>query len=312
MDTLRPLGRGVVEVIGPTYEAYGELLRQSKNAAAIHATQCETVTYGSHDRQKLDLYTPSIHAPKPAQHRHILVFAYGGGFISGDKIVAGIPGGVVYANLGYFFAEKCGFETIVMDYRLLGHGAKYPSGGEDIDGVMRWIQSRYGSEERNVFLMGNSAGGVHVATWLYDETFAARRQAWTTGKSLKLGGAVLLGAPFRLDPNGGMKDMLKRYYGDSTQIKGAEPTALMEHSTSKHPEVLVVVSELDPEFIVEASKEFVRLLQSRGKDGNFIELKGHNHISPPLSLGTGIEQEEAWGFEVARWMTESAVSALTF
>lgn len=305
MDTLLPLGQGVVEVIGPTYEAYGSLLREPKNAAAIHATQRETFSYGFHDRQKLDLYTPSIHAPKPTEPRPILVFAYGGGFVSGEKTMEAIPGGVVYTNLGHFFAEKCGFETIVMDYRLIGHGAKYPSGGEDVDVVMKWVEGRYRSEKRKVILLGNSAGGVHVATWLYGEAFAVSRQALTGGQSLELGGAVFLGAPFRLDPNGGMKPMLSAYYGDASQIESAEPTALMEHSSGTQPKILVVVSELDPEFIVEASTEFVGALKSRGRDSTFLELKGHNHISPPLSLGTGIEREEAWGFEVAKWITET-------
>lgn len=323
MDTIRPLGRGIVEVIGPTFEAYGNLLRRPANVAAIRAAKRETFSYGRHDRQKLDLYTPSSHAPQPGggKSRPILVFAYGGGFISGDKVVAAIPGEVVYTNLGYFFAEKLGFETIIMDYRLLSHGAKYPSGGEDVGGVMDWVEAKYGSGatgfngEREVFLLGNSAGGVHVSSWLFGERFSQRRNVFVNGgNGVRFQGLVFLGCPFRSDMNGGMRDMLTTYYGGAEEAKAAEPTALMEKATEgvstlkmrKWPKVLVAVSELDPEaHMVVPGKEFAKLWQERGGRGSFVGLKGHNHLSPPLSLGTGIEKEEAWGHKVAAWMTEA-------
>jgi hypothetical protein len=90
-----------------------------------------------------------------------------------------VPGGVVYKNFGYFFAEKFGFETVVMDCLLLKHGAKLPSGAEDIDGVLEWVHGRFGQNvknEREIFLIGNSAGGVYISTWLFGEWFRQRRE----------------------------------------------------------------------------------------------------------------------------------------
>lgn len=321
MDKIRPFGRGIVEVIEPTFRVYGDLLRQPANAAAIHAAKVQTFAYGAHDRQKLDIYTPSSNAPKPraGKPRPILMFAYGGGFISGDKVMAAIPGEVAYTNLGYFFAEKLGFETIVMDYRLLSHGAKYPSGGDDVGGVMDWVEARYGSDatgyngERELFMMGNSAGAVHVLTWLFAQHFIAGRNILFSGDhGVRLNGVVLLGCPLRWDVNGSMKNMLATYYGGTIEAKAAEPTALMERATGgihaqkirKWPRMLTVASELDPEdHMLIPGKEFARMWRERGGRGKFLELKGHNHLSPPLSLGTGIEREEAWGCEVAAWMT---------
>ena len=323
MDTIAHLGRGIVEVVVPTFQVYGDLLRQPANASAIHATKRETFTYGPHERQKLDLYTPSPCAPKTAisKSRPILVFVYGGGFVSGDRLMALIPGEVVYTNLGYFFSEKLGFETIVMDYRLLNHGAKYPSGGEDVGGVLDWIEGRYGSGtpeyecEREIFLLGNSAGAVHVSTWLFGERFSERRKDLLKGKNgVRLHGVVFLGCPLRWDMDGGMRDMLTSYYGGEKETKNAEPTALMEQATQgasrtemdEWPKVLVAVSELDPEaYMVIPGKEFAKLWHGKGGKGSFIQLKGHNHLSPPLSLGTGLKGEEAWGFEVAQWMTDA-------
>ncbi len=55
-----------------------------------------------------------------------------GPFVMDDRNMGATPGDLAYRNLGCFFAEKLGIEAIIMDYRLLSHGAKYPSGGNDI------------------------------------------------------------------------------------------------------------------------------------------------------------------------------------
>jgi acetyl esterase/lipase len=62
------------------------------------------------------LYIPSPQTPELAKNHPILIFVYGGAFISGDKIVREMLRGIVCSNIGYFFSEKMGFETIVMDY----------------------------------------------------------------------------------------------------------------------------------------------------------------------------------------------------
>lgn len=323
MDIIGPIGRDIMASFGPTFQAYGDMLLQPENVSKIQAAKRETFSYGSPERQKLelDLYTPSDLAPKPASNksRPILIFAYGGAFISGGKILEAVPDDLVYKNLGYFFAEELGFDTVVMDYRLLGHGAKFPSGGEDVDGVMDWVESRFSSglnsvvKPRNVFIMGNSAGAVHVSTWLFCKQFSAKRETFVSGEhGVKLTGVVFLGCPFRLDFNGGMKDMLQVYFGGEKETKDSEPTALMERATQSKsgvgkawPQLLVTVSELDPEDISEAGKEFAKSWHEKGGMGTFMEFMGHNHLSPPLSLGTGVEREEAWGFEVGRWMLEA-------
>lgn len=307
--------------LGPTFQAYGDMLRQPENASRIQAVNRDTFSYGSHERQKLDLYTPSEIAPKPASNkpRPILIFAYGGAFVSGDRILGAIADDLVYKNLGYFFAEKLGFDTIVMDYKLLSHGAKFPSGGEDVGGVMDWVESRFGSDSssvdrpRDVFILGNSAGAVHVSTWLFGKHFSAERENFVSRNyGVKLTGVIFLGCPFLLNFNGGLKDGLNIYYGGEKETKNSEPTVLMERAALRRnrevqswPQLLIAVSELDPEDMIEMGKEFVKSWHDKGGEGAFMELKGHNHLSPPLSLGTAVEREEAWGFEVGTWMLEA-------
>ena len=208
MDTIFPIGRDIISSFGPTFQAYGDLLHRPENASKIQAVKRETFSYGSHERQKLDLYTPSELAPEPTLNKlhPIVVFVYGGAFVSGDRILDTIPDDLAYKNLGYFFAEQLGFDTIVMDYNLLNLGAKFPSGGEDVGVVIDWVESRFGScsnlsdGKRGIFILGNSAGAVHVSTWLFGKQFGARRDAFLCGdKGVKLTGVVMLGCPFHLD-----------------------------------------------------------------------------------------------------------------
>jgi len=68
----------------------------------------------------------------------------------------------------------------------------------------------------------------------------------------------------------------------------------------------VLDSELDPEEILTAGKDFVQELRKvEGVEVEYRSLKGHNHINPPLALGTGIESEEAWGYGVGTWCNAS-------
>jgi hypothetical protein len=181
-----------------------------------------------------------------------------------------------------------------------------------VDGVLTWVEDRYqGNGPRDVYLIGNSAGGVHVATWLFEKKFVAHRAKLIDGVGgVKVSKVVVLGCPLRHEFHGGMKEMLKAYYGGEKETLQAEPTVMMLKATegispekmSDQPSILAAVSELDPEGIIEHGLEFEKLWRKRGGKGNFFMVKGHNHISPPLSLGTGLVQEEDWGYTVGRWL----------
>jgi hypothetical protein len=165
-----------------------------------------------------------------------------------------------------------------MDYLLLKHGAKLPSGAEDIDGVLEWVQGRFGQNvknEREIFLMGNSAGGMHISTWLFGEWFRQRRESLSEGMgSIRLGGIVLLGAPLNWNASTGeLLTVLAGYYGSEKEVKVNEPMELMKRATErdigrdmqKCPRLMALVSELDPEdMMIQSAKEFVEEWKYRG------------------------------------------------
>lgn len=49
---------------------------------------------------------------------------------------------------------------VIVDYRLLEHGARFPSGAEDISLALQWLAAGHvpQADLNNVFLLGESAG----------------------------------------------------------------------------------------------------------------------------------------------------------
>ncbi|EXJ53471.1 uncharacterized protein A1O5_13247 [Cladophialophora psammophila CBS 110553] len=308
MDKLPTLGRIIGQVVGPTYAVYVPLI--AKNASKIELTKRETFKYGAHPRQELDIYQPSA-TTNPAHDtspRPLLVFLHGGGFANGDKVNEAQP--LFYKNLGHFFADRAGLETICMNYRLIQHGAKFPSGAEDLETALKWIAERYQDQQRDVYLFGNSAGGIHVVHWLLEPAFHDFRRKIIAGcGGVKLSGALVVGALFNFKFSSPvLRQNLAAYLGD--YLDSAAPVESLtrcaetgEFSSGPWPRLLIGDCALDPEDILKATPEFIERLRAAGSlEVDYLNIKGHNHISPPLALGSDIAAEEEWGHEFVSWI----------
>ncbi|KAI1341686.1 alpha/beta-hydrolase [Xylariaceae sp. FL0016] len=314
MEQLKNFGTSIEDVLMPTFGAYEKLLVAKE--AEIRSTRHDTHKYGPDPRQELDIYYPKGAPTAPFTATPVLVFCYGGGFVGGDKVNKPYANGLIFGNIGHYFASKYGFTVIVPDYRLLSHGAKYPSGGEDVKLVVDWITNTLSKQEGydaiDLVLMGNSAGGVHVGTYLFDPTFAESRKsvlaAQRKGKGTQLTGSILLGVPMHWGKED--NEVLRGYFGEG-KIYERSPMGLIEAAQAKGSgldlpglKLSVMVSELDPDFIIDSAEEFKKLCQ--GIEVEVEVLKGHNHISVQLGLSTGIEHEEAWGIQVAEFCKKCA------
>lgn len=306
MPELSEFGRNLREQASPTFKIFGDLLRNPHAAKAIRRKVPEVHSYGTHARHLLDLYPGASSTPNSVETRKpILVFIYGGGFVTGSRRLPFIEGDLVYQNVGYFFSEKLGFDTIIMDYTLIKDGARFPKGAEEIDMVLQWLENSYlkGSNgRRDLYLVGNSAGGVNLATWFFMEAFSASARRLTTGSGrLRLKAVLILSSPFLWDPQGGMRDVLLQYYAGEAEMIENSPITLMRKAkldSWQRPALIMAVSEFDPKDIVDTSKEFLREWNQRGQDSELWVLPGHNHFSPPLALGTTDIKAEAWGYEL--------------
>ncbi|KAI1201547.1 Alpha/Beta hydrolase protein [Nemania serpens] len=318
MDKLPSFGRGIDEVLLPTFAAYEDLLKAKE--AEIRSVRRETHPYGPNPRHVLDVYFPDDDQHQPAAAattpRTVLVFLHGGGFYAGARVNEAYAGGLIFGNIGRFFTAKFGVTVIVPDYRLLAHGAKYPSGGEDVQFVADWVRTSLAGREGyeggiDLVLLGNSAGGVHVATFVLDPAFeAARRELVGEGPGVRLRGAVFLGTPFHWGD--AHDEAIRAYLGEETVLEnspaGKLRAALEQGATSRLPKVkvLIMVSEFDPQLLFDTAEEFKETWQ--GGDVEIQVLQGHNHISPQLGLGTGVEREEAWGVQLAEFLISCASS----
>ncbi|KAF7910952.1 uncharacterized protein EAF01_002461 [Botrytis porri] len=308
----------IMEIIFPTVNILGPHLQKNRNS--ILSVPRSTHTYGSHPRQTLDLY-PSSTASSTSP---ILIFFYGGGLTRGDKILeVPILDKLVYHNLGSFFSKQ-GITTIIPDYRRVdgetgGEGAIYPSGGEDVSAVLHWLSKTDlldgKGNKKDVHLMGNSAGGLHIATYLLEPRFLEERTLWQGEANLSLKGAVEVGVPFSFEEAlAGRKDTLDKYYGSDKDVLTKCPYGLLkavgESKKSRQelgiPKLLIMNSEYDPvDEILKPNDAFVKLGEEIWEEKiEVIKIEGHNHISPPMALSTG--EGEEWGEQAAAWIKGKA------
>ncbi|KAK8075144.1 hypothetical protein PG997_009807 [Apiospora hydei] len=106
---------------------------------------------------------------------------------------------------------------------------------------------------------------------------------------------------------GPMAEPLHAYYGGADHY-AKSPVGLVEAAKARgdaRPPTrgtpyLALTSELDPDDILQPNRDFAEAWP--WKELLKVEsIPGHNHISPPLALATGIEREEEWAVKLAAW-----------
>lgn len=259
-------------------------------------------TYGAHPKQKLDVYLPKL--TEGRSKAAVLVFLYGGGFAQGGKRFS--PG--AYECLGTFFANK-GFVVLVVDYRLIGpDGGKFPSGPEDISTALEWLAK--GSVEEadldNVFLMGESAGGMHCANYLWRSYNDIKSVAQMP--KIKLKGLILLSICYGRSADK-LPPPVLAYYGSPEAAADNWALKLRQESDDATP-TLVLYAEHDPVGdIAEFRQPFLDLYKDAAtarSEMESYEAKRHNHISLALVLGLGYEED--WAHHTADWMDKHVSS----
>ena len=126
MSNLPPVARAEMARIGPIWgrdiEAHREIVFDTylpllRAVADRGLRVTRDIGYGSHDRQKLDVYQP-----EGARGAPVVMFVHGGAFIRGAKDLSD----QIYSNVPRYFAGK-GLVGINVGYRLAPE-APYPEG----------------------------------------------------------------------------------------------------------------------------------------------------------------------------------------
>jgi len=121
------------------------------------------VAFGDHPRLKLDVWAPKQRSARPSP---VVIFLYGGGWVSGERRD--------YGFVGRAFAAR-GFVTVIPDYRLVPT-VRFPTFIEDAARAVRWAQDHaasFGGDPRRIDLSGHSAGAYIAAMLSLDRHYLA-------------------------------------------------------------------------------------------------------------------------------------------
>ncbi len=115
-------------------------------------TVLKDISYGTHERQKADIYIPE----QPVSQSGLILFIHGGGWTEGDKSVH-TPDAEFFSGLGYICAT--------INYRYVSQHTNVSHVLDDVTSSLNTIKqkcSEYGYDTSRLILSGGSAGS-HIA-----------------------------------------------------------------------------------------------------------------------------------------------------
>lgn len=229
------------------------------------------VKYGPADRHLVDVFTPEANSAA----RPVLIYIHGGGFVAGNKRGPGSP---FFDNV-MLWAVRSGFVGVNATYRLAPQ-SPYPAGTEDVAAVVAWVAGEIGArggDPARIYLMGHSAGAIHVANYVSHPEFHKVQDGGLAGAVMVSGLYELGKAPLG---NGEIA-----YYGTDPS-RYAERSALAGLLATKTP-LMITAAELDPPPFVE---QFELLKQASCKRASGCAhatmLPQHSHMSEVYSINT--------------------------
>ena len=226
--------------------------------------------YGLHERHRLDVFSEPRHSAK----KPVLVYVHGGSFVGGDKSIAG---GIYYDNVGVW-AVRNGFVGVTMTYRRAPE-ATFPAGAEDISAALQWLDteiSNFGGDPDAIFLLGQSAGATHVATYIAQPPAALQAVR-------PVAGVVLLSGVYSFPVNDPATENARSYLG-AAATNGVD---LIPCFTAAAVPSIVSISELDPpQFHAQAKALIDALYEREARVPDVLYLPHHNHISQITHLGS--------------------------
>jgi acetyl esterase/lipase len=250
-------------------EIYAPLVQRADKAGIAVSRD---VSYGDDLRQKLDVFVP--HGASKAR---VVVFVHGGAFTRGNK-----SNGDFYDNVAYWFAQN-GFVAVNVEYRL-APAAPFPAGAEDVGLAVRWVAENiasFGGNPDDVVLMGHSAGGCHVASYLLDP------MAWSEPHA-GISAAVLVSARLRLEclPDNPNAANVAAYCGsDPVTLDRCSPVT---HVGRCRWPVFIAIAEHENRHLDAYGLEFAgRLASVRGRAPRMVQALGHNHSSIIAHFNSG-------------------------
>lgn len=255
----------------PRTEAGNALFLLSNLSGLAGAQRLEGIAYGTHPRQKLDVYLPT---GSRAKSRGMVVFGYGGGYKDGNRDE--------YRFIGQVFASL-GLVTVVYDYRLYPE-VQFPTYLEDAALAVRWAYdhaSKYGADKFAMILAGHSAG-AHIAALLATNPVHLEMvglQPRIFNLVLCLGG----GYDFWQSQTG----FISADIGEVLQGTDPKATQPLEFLTPFVPPMLLMHGAADQVLPIAQARTFVARAKAIGADVTLLEYPG-DHASTVINLSVSL------------------------
>lgn len=253
-----------------TQEIYMPILRGiDRNGINI----VRDVSYGTNERNVLDIHM----GEEGVSELPSVIFFHGGGFVHGHK---NIEGDLLHGNVANFFVRN-GMIGINATYRLAPE-ATWPDGAVDVGQVVDWARENitaYGGNPKKIFLLGQSAGAVHVSTYVL------RKSMHPDDSGSGCAGAILMSGVYGNSPENAGPNQVA-YFGEPSD-KYSEMSVLGNVDHGETP-IMISTAEFDP---VNWERFSVELLLEIGSKFDWFprykQMLGHNHVSQVFSIGSG-------------------------
>jgi triacylglycerol lipase len=281
-EDLREQHRMLGRALGPDMiKATCELAAPLQPELASGYREQTDIPYGPDERHRIDLFLPdALTAATPT-----LLFVHGGGFVGGDKAMASFP---FYRNIGIWAARQ-GWIGATMTYRRAPDHT-WPSGAEDVGRAVAKLAElarEAGANPNGIFLLGQSAGAVHVADYIAQSQLHGAERA-------NLAGAIMASPIY--DVGRAEHNRMQEAYFGPDQAKWSNCAALPGLLKTDLP-MLFSVCEFDiPDFEKQAAMMVAAWHEHHGSYPPLLRLTGHNHLSNVLHIGA---QGDNFGPEIA-------------
>ncbi len=250
----------------------------------------EGIAYGTHERQKLDVYLPDNDGTEAAtaKGRPLVVFFYGGSWNSGTR--------KGYDFVGRALAAR-GFVTVIPDYRLVPE-VTYPAFVEDGASAVRWARvnaAKYGADPDKVVVVGHSAGAYIAAMLAVDERFLADDRA-------ALRGFVGLAGPYDFAPFDG--PVTQAAFGDWPQAAATQPVT---YAGKGDPAALLLSGAGDTTVLPINSEKLAAKLRQGGVDADLKFYDGIGHVGIVTSIAKPLRGKSSALEDIAAFVEKVTV-----
>ena len=235
---------------------------------AADVTVSDEIAYGPEEGHRLRVYTGN-NRNSPGMGAPILLLVHGGGFSRGNL-----------SNLSHAATHFAGlgFVAVNMTYPLAPEHT-WPSGAEAVHAAVEWVHANIGDYRGNpaqLYVYGHSAGGNHVANYVF-------RPSLSSTQDDRVAGAILASPALQL-PDAPDEVGSDYYAVDGRTL--AEMRVLDNIEATSIP-VLITVAEFDPRSFHRSTAQLLtRLIEDFGAQPRLRQMQGHGHISYVSAIGT--------------------------